>query len=79
MREGGVWQREIGEPDADNPAAQMKVRARCDVRPGQQRRRHCERAQHLQRAGMHDQRPGGPERFWAPVDDPDVGAMVMGL
>ena len=79
MREGGVRQRKIGEPDANHPAAQVQVRRGRGVGPGQQRLRHPERAQHLQRAGMHDQSAGGPERLRPPVDDPHIGAVVMGL
>ena len=79
MREGGVRQRKIGEPDANYPAPQVQVRRGRGVCPGQQRLRHRERAQHLQGAGMHDQGAGGPERLRPPIDDPHIGAVVMGL
>ena len=79
VREGGVRQRQIGEPDAHHPAAQVQVGRGRGVGLGQQCLRHPEWAQHLQRARMHDQGAGGPERLRPPVDDPDIGSMVMGL
>ena len=56
VREGGVRQREIAEPDADHAGAEPQVGRWRGVGPGQQRRRHPERAQHLQRAGVQDER-----------------------
>ena len=38
-----------------------------------------EGAEHLKRAGMQDQRTGGPEGLWPPVNDPDSGTVVAGL
>ena len=59
--------------------AEPQVRRWRDVGPGQQRPRHPERAQHLQRAGVQDQRAGRPDRLRPPVDDPDGGAVVVRL
>ena len=56
VREGGVRQREIAELDADHAGAEPQVGRWRGVGPGQQRRRHPERAQHLQRAGVQDER-----------------------
>jgi hypothetical protein len=78
VRESGIRQRKIGEPDAHHPAAQVQVRRGRGVCPGQQRLRHLQRAQHLQRAGMHDQGAGRPERLRPPIDDPHIGTVVMG-
>ena len=79
VRERRIRQREVGQPDADNPVAQVQVRGGRDVRPGQQCLRHPQRAQHFQGAGMHDQRTRGPVRLVAPLDDPHVGAVIVGL
>jgi hypothetical protein len=62
-----------------DPGAELQVRCRLYIRTGQQCLRHPKLAQHLERAGVHDQRPGGPDRFRPPVDDPDDGAVVVGL
>ena len=81
VREGGVRQREIAERDPDDAGAEPQVGRWRDVGPGQQRPRHPERAQHLQRAGMQDQRAGRPDRLRPPVDDPDhraVGVRLQG-
>jgi len=79
VRERRVGQREIGQLDPDNPAAQVQVRGGRDVRPGQQFLRDPERAQHLQRAGMQDQRARRAKHLLAPLDDPHGGAVIVGL
>ena len=79
VREGGVRQRQAGQGDPADPGAELQVRCRLYIRTGQQCLRHPKRAQHLERAGVHDQRPGGPDRLRPPVDDPDDGAVVVGL
>jgi len=56
VREGGIPQCEIAEPDADHTGAKPQVGRWRGVGPGQQRRRHPERAQHLQRASVQDER-----------------------
>ena len=79
VRESSVRQRKITEAGPDDPPTQVQVHCGRGVRPGQQRLRHPERAQHLQRPGMHDQRAGRPEHLRPPVDDPDSGSVDMGL
>jgi hypothetical protein len=79
VREGGVRQREIAEPDADHVGAEPQVGRWRGVGPGQQRRRHPDRAQHLQRAGVQDERTRRPDRLGPPVDDPDHRAVVVCL
>ena len=70
---------ETAELDVDHAGDEPQVGRWRGVGPVQQRPRHPERAQHLQRAGMEDQRPGRPDRLRPPVDDPDDGAVVVGL
>ena len=79
VREGGVRQREVAERDADDAGAEPQVGRWRGVGPGQQRRRHPERAQHLQRAGVQDERARRPGRLGPPVDDPDHRAVVVRL
>jgi hypothetical protein len=49
------------------------------VRLGQQRLGDAERAEHLQGARVHDERPRGPERLGTPLHHPDPCAMGHGL
>ena len=79
MREGGIPQCEIAELDADHAGAEPKVGRWRSVGPGQQRRRHPERAHHLQRAGVQDERARRPDRLGPPLDDPDHRAVVVRL
>ena len=75
-------QREAAERvELDDAGAEPQVRRWRDVGLVQQRPRHAERAQHLQRTGMEDQRAGRPDRLRPPVDDPDdraVGVCLQG-
>jgi len=79
VRERGVRQRQAGQGDPADPGTQLQVGGRCQVRTGQQRLRHPERAQHLQRAGVQDQGAGRPGRLRPPLDDPDGGAVRVRL
>ena len=79
VRESGVGQREVAERDGNDPGAELQAHRGRDVRPGQQRRRDPQRAQHLERAGVQQQRPGRPDRLRPPVDDPDGRTVVVGL
>jgi hypothetical protein len=79
VREGGVRQREAAELDVDHAGAEPQVGRWRGVGPGQQRLRHPERAQHLQRAGVQDERARRPDRVRPPVDDPDRGAVGVRL
>ena len=79
VREGGVWQRQAAEADADHAGPEPQVGRWRDVGPGQQRLCHSERTQHLQRAGVQDERTRRPDRFRPPVDDPDHRAVVVRL
>ncbi len=79
MGECGVRQREVGERGVHDVGAEMQVDPWCGIRQFQQGLRDTERAQDLQGPRVQDERTRGPERLGAPLDDPDLRSVVMGL
>ena len=77
--EGGVGQSELGQPDAGDAGAEMQDTAGRRVRPGQDLLGDAAGAKDLQRPRVHDQGAGRPWRLGSTFDDPDPGAVIMGL
>ena len=79
MRERRVRERRLGQADMHHARAHMELSLRGDICPCQQLIRDAQRAQHLQRSGMHDERAGRSECLASPVDDAHVGTVGSGL